>query len=177
MEETKEGTVAAVVAAEATGEGWSERRLRHRLQTREARGREEGCGGRQRRISVSRSSSSSTAAVHLAAAGYDATHRTNAPFKREKTEASQFSISIQLLIQLHGPPQKKTSWSAGSSPERNPLQIQTAAARRRSSPLQLPRQAAVEEASKHDARRSGQAEEDWRPGQGKSSRVAAGELP
>ena len=37
----------------------SEARLRQRLQTREARGREHGCGGRRRRISQRRSSSSS----------------------------------------------------------------------------------------------------------------------
>jgi hypothetical protein len=37
--------------------------LRQRLQTREARGREEGCGGRRRRISESRSSHSSGGAA------------------------------------------------------------------------------------------------------------------
>jgi hypothetical protein len=37
----------------------SEMRRRQRLDTREARGREDGCGGRRRRISDSRSSSSS----------------------------------------------------------------------------------------------------------------------
>ncbi|KAI4979355.1 hypothetical protein ZWY2020_016108 [Hordeum vulgare] len=42
--------------------GW-ESRLRQRLQTREARGREDGCGGRRRRISESRSSSSSGGAA------------------------------------------------------------------------------------------------------------------
>ena len=53
----------------------------------------------------------------LAAPGYDAPHRTNAPFnqEREKTKASplsQFSISTQLPLQ--------TSWSEESPPERNP---------------------------------------------------------
>jgi hypothetical protein len=49
----------AVVFAIASENSGSERMLRHPLQTREARGRDDGFGWRRRRISCRRSSSSS----------------------------------------------------------------------------------------------------------------------